>query len=75
MATVKEAFPPPRPQPVPHLAGYEVRVIHADDGMVGLIKPLDTDSSERPWQSKPFRTIAAAWRTLLRELQRRQGLD
>lgn len=71
MATTQR---PVREVPIPHLGGYETRVIQADIGYIGYIKPLDVDSQELYWQSRPFKTIAAAWRTMLRELMRMQGL-
>ena len=71
MATTRRQV---REVPIPHLGGYQIRVIQADIGYVASIAPLDVDSQEPPWQSRPFRTLASAWRTLLNELMRRQGL-
>jgi hypothetical protein len=61
--------------PVPEPARYEIRTFLADEGYVGEIVQLTGDPPRpAPWHSRPFRTVAAAWRTLLRELARRQGL-
>ena len=56
---------------IPHPATYEIEVRRTDEGYIGSIEGY---FGGVVWSSRPFKSSAAAWRTLLREVARRQGL-